>query len=63
MKNNLKKLRLRQKMTQSHLAALLKCSVRTVRRYERGETRIPGEILLVLSRIFGVSPIEIYEEG
>lgn len=37
-------------------------SVRTLRRYQSGQTRLPGDTLMKLSAIFGVPPEEILME-
>lgn len=44
------------------LARLLSISVRTLRRYQSGQTRLPGDTLMKLSAIFGVPPEEILME-
>ncbi len=41
---------------------LLSISVRTLRRYQSGQTRLPGDTLMKLSAIFGVPPEEILME-
>ncbi len=50
-------------ITQAELAKKLKTTQSVVSRYESGELRIHAELLLTLSKLFGVSPNELLGTG
>ena len=54
MDNNLKKLRKREKLTQSKIAGTLQLSTESIKKYE-GKSQIPIEHALTLSRKYNVS--------
>lgn len=51
----MKELRKSKKMKQRQLAEYLNCSQKTVSDYENGKTRIPPNVLIELSRLYGTS--------
>ena len=55
MYKNIKDLREDKDISQQVLASQLKCSQRLYSHYERGEVKIPPEILIELSNIYNVS--------
>ena len=59
MKNNLKPLRKRKKLTQEELASLIHVSTDTYRNYETGRSDPSLETLITLSKIFECSTDEI----
>ncbi len=52
---NLKEIRTKRGMSQSAVAEKLGCSANVYARYERGERQPSIEVLISLSKIFGVS--------
>ena len=59
MKNNLKPLRKRKRLTQEELASLIHVSTDTYRNYETGRSDPPLETLIKLSKILECSTDEI----
>lgn len=55
MRNRIKALRSEHGYREQGLAKKPSISVRTLRRYQSGDFRLPGEVLMKLSAIFGVS--------
>ena len=51
----LKEIRKSRKMTQQEVAERLHCDVTTYARYESGDRNSPLEMLIMLSKLFGVS--------
>lgn len=62
MRIRIKELRIEHGYREQELARLLSISVRTLRRDQSGQTRLPGDTLMKLSAIFGVPPEEILME-
>ncbi|CAL2106728.1 DNA-binding XRE family transcriptional regulator [Tenacibaculum sp. 190524A02b] len=56
----IKKLRAKNKETQSDLAELLGVSLRTVQNYEKGSVTIPNEKLKLLAKHYSISVSEIF---
>ena len=55
MYKNIRELRKDHNLKQRQLAEHLRCSQRTYSDYENGKTRVPPDILIELSRLYGTS--------
>lgn len=59
MKRTLKELRIERGLTQRGLAEMIGVEIRTWRRYENGERKIPGEALQIVAEKLNVVEREI----